>query len=261
MLSHIKLNFGIKRFIRSIPWRIDTFILLPVWRSITQRFVSQIIRHYGADYRWGDEKSQNIEKKTNNLGYGLFHYSFIRNMKPKRILCIGSMYGYIPFMMTRACQDNTFGHVDFVDAGFDMKSSGDKHTHYFGQGFWARIDWKRHFSYLLDFSYITFYQLTSQDFAKQSSHQYDYIYLDGDHSYEGAVQDLRLFWKRLNKNGFLCFHDIHFKKNLEGVKFEFWKIWEDLAPMPYKFEVSNNYSGLGIIQKKNQTSPITYLRK
>jgi len=55
----------------------------------------------------------------------------IRNQKPKKILCVGSMYGYIPYMLAKACEENGFGHVDFIDVGFNLKDSNDKMTHYF----------------------------------------------------------------------------------------------------------------------------------
>jgi hypothetical protein len=40
-------------------------------------------------------------------------------MRPKRVLCVGSRYGYIPAICAYACKENNYGVVDFVDAGFD----------------------------------------------------------------------------------------------------------------------------------------------
>lgn len=119
-----------------------------------------------------------------------------------------------------------------------MQSSIDSDKHYFGQGFWKKIDPQKHFSYLVKDHNITTYIMKSSDFAKKYKYKYDYIHLDGDHSYNGAWRDLRIFWPRLIKGGFLCFHDIDFSKILEGVSYEFGKIWNDLRSMPYKFELS-----------------------
>ncbi len=260
--SSIRLNLGIKRaleknfFPRFIQLRqkmwekifwFDSLFLFPLYHAFERYFYNRIVYHYGADYRWNDQRSQNLEKSTQNLGYGLIHYAIIRNQKPNRVLCIGSMYGFIPYMMAKACMENQMGFVDFVDASYDMKKRGNKH--YYGQGFWKTIKPNEHFRYLGVNKYIATHLMTSAQFAKKENWNYDYIYLDGDHSYKGAMTNIRLFWPRLNQNGFLCFHDIDYDRVAEGVRFEHGKAWRDLSFLPYKFCLTNHYSGLGFIQK------------
>ena len=265
LYNSIHLNLGIKRFLnrlifsqRHINW-LDNHFLFPFYLSLEKYFYTRIVSHYGADYRWGDEKSQNLDKKNYNFGYGYIHYSLIRNQRPKRILCLGSMYGFIPYMMARACKENGYGHVDFVDANYDIHDTKYSNSHYYGQGFWKKATTKDHFKYLGVNEYITSYVMTNTDFAKKYNYDYDYIYLDADHSYKGALQNLRLFWSKLVKEGFLCFHDIHFDRTLEGVVFEHGKVWKKLSKMPYKFELSNHYSGLGFVQKLTDDNPTNYL--
>ncbi len=266
LYDSIHLNLGIKKLTQLLIQiflhqtdRFDTIILYPIYTLLTKYFYSRIIFHYGADYHWGDEKSQNLDKKLGNFGYGEIHYAFIRNQRPKRILCLGSMYGYIPYMMARACKENGYGHVDFVDANYDINNSKFKGKHYYGQGFWQKSVIKDHFTYLGVNRYITTYSMNNSDFAKKYKYNYDYIYLDADHSYKGAIINLKLFWSSLTKEGFLCFHDIHFDRTLSGLIFEHGKIWKKLSAMPYKFELSNHYSGLGFIQKITNDHPMTHL--
>lgn len=264
LYDSIRLNLGIKTYLRKLNfieqslYRIDNSILYPVYGFLEKYFFKRIISHYGADYHWGDEKSQNLSLKKYNFGYGYYHYALIRNQKPKRVLCIGSMYGYIPYLMAKACKENRKGHVDFVDAGFDMGSN--KSNNYYGQGFWKKIDADKHFGYLGANKYISTFVMTSARFAKLNKEEYDYIYLDGDHSYKGAVENLKLFWPRLRKEGFFCFHDIHFDRVLRGMLFEHGRIWKDLSKMPFKFELSNHYSGLGFIQKLTDDNPLRFVR-
>ena len=59
---------------------------------------------------------QNVDSKADYFGFGLIHYSLVTNIKPKRILCIGSKKGFIPAVCALACRDNRFGTVDFVVA-------------------------------------------------------------------------------------------------------------------------------------------------
>jgi len=254
LINKIRLNLGIKRLLLDIKNHIDTYIIYSLYEQIHSYLFKNTVDHYGADYKWGDTKSQNLDKKTKNYGYALIHQALIRNLKPKRLLCIGSMYGYIPYKIAEACEKNKIGHVDFVDANFNIHNSQDRSKHFFGAGFWSKINPNKHFSYLLQNKRISTNIMTSLEFSqKHPNRKYDYIYLDGDHSYEGASIDLYLFWPHLNLEGFICLHDIHFAQNLEGVKFEYHKIWKDLEKMPNKFECSNHYSGLGFIQKIQNT--------
>jgi hypothetical protein len=36
---------------------------------------------------------------------------------------------------------------------------------------------------------------------------FDIIYIDGDHSYEGVLRDLKLSYNKVKKNGIICGHD------------------------------------------------------
>lgn len=255
LYDSIRLNLGIKRALSSVLLRVshafDEHFLLPIFQTVNKRLYLEAAQHYGADYRWDDQKSQNINKENQSFGYGLVHYSIVRNQRPTRILCIGSMYGFIPYMLAKACMENNHGHVDFVDAGFDINDPGDTGRHIFGQGFWRKVEPKKHFSYLLNSKYITTHVMTTQSFARKfPNRKYDYIYLDGDHRYRGAKSDFQTFWPRLKEGGFISLHDIHFDTTAGGIRFEQWKLWEELVKKyPYKIEFYNKYSGLGIIQK------------
>ncbi len=255
----IRLNLGIKKFLKDARNTAETTILYPIHLKLEEYFFKRIVEYYGGDYGWRDEKSQNLNFSRHSLGYGLAHYAFVRNQKPKRILCVGSMYGFIPYMLARACKENRIGHVDFVDAGYDKRDKQNKDNHYFGEGFWKRVDPKKHFSYLGVSDYITSYIMTNSEFARKYKHRYDYMYFDADHSYKGALVNFRLFWSRLNKEGYVCLHDIHFDRTTGGVVFEHGKVWKKLHSMPFKFELSNHYSGLGFVQKLTDHNPLKYL--
>lgn len=252
-----RLNLGIKRFFKEtrksldlLRRNIDNVMVFKLFNFLDIYIKNRIIKHYGADYRWGDEKSQNINKAAGNLGYGMFHYTFIRNIKPKRVLCVGSMYGFIPYMLAKACSDNKYGKVDFVDAGYDMYNPDDPASHNFGQGTWSKVNPKEHFSYFLNNRFIDTYTMTLENFTKANRTKYDYIFFDGEPTYKGLLRDFRLVWSRISNGGYFVLHDIHLKKVLSGFHLEFWKLWRDLDSYPVKLELSNSYSGMGIIQKR-----------
>lgn len=247
--------FGIKTFVKrgykNTRFWCDNKIFNPLYYFLQIYLARRIIGYYGADYKWSDEESQNISKNKGNLGYGFLSYGMIRNSKPKRVLCIGSMYGFIPFMCALGCKDNRWGTVDFVDASYNIHDEKDKIRHAFGQGFWKKVDPKKHFSYLGVSSFITTYIIRSNQFAKKyRDRHYDFIFVDGDHTYQGVKSDFEYFWPKLNKYGFMIFHDVQKKAVLEGIKFGYWKLWQELTKKHRSWIIfPNPVSGLGIIQK------------
>lgn len=202
----------------------------------------------------GDITSQNLNSTQQFLGFGLLHYAFVRNTKPKNILCIGSRKGFIPAILALACKDNNHGVVDFVDAGFD---ESEPQKHWGGIGFWKTPEAKIHFDKISVQKYIRLHVMKTDDFAKKvkKNRKYQYIYIDGDHSYKGAKNDYTLFWPHLSTNGFMVFHDIQAKGKLDKGIFGVHKLWLELQKkndticFPFPEE-----SGLGIVQKSSGKS-------
>jgi len=74
---------------------------------------------------------------------------------------------------------------------------------------------------------VKFYNMTTDDFFKINSQEYDCIFIDADHDYDGVMKDYINSLKFIRKEGWIVFHDI--RNYNTGVK----KCWE---------EVSKNYS-------------------
>lgn len=222
---------------------IDIGVIYPSYQqSIIKRSIS---RKLVAIYN-GDE-GHNLNFEQYFLGFGLIHYSFVRNWKPKNVLCVGSRKGFIPAILALACKDNGMGHVDFVDAGYDQDQSTN---HWSGVGFWKKNNPVRHFDKIGVSNYITTYVMTTQEYAdKFPKKRYQYIYIDGDHSYKGVKLDYSLFWPRLDKKCFMSFHDVVAHGNLDQGLFGVWKFWTELKNKNNIIFPFPKDSGLGIIQK------------
>ena len=198
-----KLYWIIKRrIIRTKETLINAGFLFPSYQqSLVKRSISRkLIEIYNGD------DGHNLNYTQYFLGFGLIHYAFIRNLKPESILCVGSRKGFIPATIALACKDNDKGHIDFVDAGYDQ----DQPTkHWSGIGFWKKEDPDKHFAKIGVSDYITTYVMTTEKYAKKiPKKRYQYIYIDGDHSYEGIKLDYDLFWSRLDRGCFMSFHDV-----------------------------------------------------
>ncbi|MFC1750047.1 class I SAM-dependent methyltransferase [Pseudomonadota bacterium] len=198
------------------------------------------------DHFGGDEYGHQADKSTFDLGFGWLHYSLIRSFKPRNLLCVGSRYGYIPGIMAQACKDNHFGHVHFVDAGFGNK---DK-NHWTGVGYWKTKQGKSAFDKFRLHNQISTFVTTTKKFAsKYPQLHYDYIYIDGDHSYRGVKSDYKSLYPKLNKSGLILFHDISVKEQLPEGNYGVHKLWKELANQ-HSLEINYLGSGLGCIQKK-----------
>ncbi len=190
-----------------------------------------------------------MDLSTGNLGYGWIHYGLIRTLRARRVLCVGSRYGFIPAVCAMACRDNRVGSVDFVDAGFDMDDFVGPGQHWGGVGFWKKCNPRRYFGKFGLDKFIELFVTKSGDFeASHKKRKYDYIYLDGDHSYEGVKNDFEMFWPKLNKGGFMAIHDIG-SPDKDGNVYGTRKYWKEISK---EYKVALQFiedPGLGIVQK------------
>lgn len=199
----------------------------------------QLMKHFNAD-AYGHRA--NINKA--DLGYGWIHYSFIRMIKPKRILCVGSRHGYIPAVLAQACKDNNKGCVDFVDPGYNQEDGG----HWTGVGYWKTEAGRNCFVEHGLKNWIILYLMTSKEYAKKNNRKYEYVYIDGDHSYKGVSLDHKLFWPRLRKYGFMLFHDVCIQEKLPEGQYGVYKLWREISNK-HSFIIPFEGSGLGVVQK------------
>lgn len=203
---------------------------------IKEDIVRTIRKHYHA-------RDHNGNYDKNNLGFGFIHYSLIRNIRPKRVLVVGSQRGYVPAICALACKDEGEGHVDFVDAGYKLS---DKNG-WGGIGVWKDIKddyWKS----LEIERFITMHNERTQDFIPWSG-GYEYIYIDGDHSYKGVVDDYEWFWESLNEGGYMVFHDVSVDKDTDWGKCGVKRFWDELVKHKREYLTLPFEAGLGILRK------------
>lgn len=217
-----------------------------------------------SDIQWLKDRYQarghnnDTNKGGENLGFGYYHYAMIRNLRPEHILAVGSQRGFAPAVMAMACRDNGFGVVHFVDAALDYRDPKDNQVEgmksWGGIGLWKEVTLK----YWEDAGLLDWIQssvMTTQKYHDlvhgvgdypHEDRKYGYIYLDGDHSYEGIKRDYSLFRPHLAQGGILTMHDIDVDRDTDwgicGVK-KFWSELDEPHKMSLDFEC-----GLGIVQ-------------
>lgn len=198
------------------------------------------------DFFQADVYGHQANIATADLGFGFIHYGLLRQLKPKAVLCIGSRYGFIPAVLASACKDNGFGHVYFVDAGFDESDT----QAYTGKGFWRRPEGETVFARFGLSSFITTFVTTTRAFAAQYPDLvFDYVYVDGDHSYKGAWFDYNTFWPKLVPNGFMVWHDSSIRETLADGSYGVWKVIEKAKKTAHCITFPALTAGLAILQK------------
>ena len=95
----------------------------------------------------------------------------------------------------------------------------------------GRTIWSHYMMYNEDFKLFIENSQTEEtrDKIKEFCPQYDLIFIDGDHSYDGVKKDFELYKELLSPRGYIVFHDIdpdHIFK--DGAGGQVYKFWQDL---------------------------------
>ena len=135
-----------------------------------------------------------------NYERGILIYSLIRKYQVKSFLEIGFGRGYGAICAAMAMKENGFGEITTVDPNFDKK-----HLEFLGNIMPKEF-----------LSRINFIEATSQSFlqSKEVKDEYDFIYIDGDHTYEAVKKDWELTKDRYKK--LLLFDDYHLPSKDSG---------------------------------------------
>lgn len=180
----------------------------------------------------------------NSAGFGSIHYALITNLKPERVLAIGSRHGYVPSILALALKANGVGTIDFVDANYSDTQHGEQ-VAYGGVENWHG-DAAEKFSCFGLRDVINVHIQRSSEFFSQCDSKYGYIYLDGNHSYEGCRYDFEQSVSIAAPGALIVLHDVAVVQPGFGVNSLFSELDEKL----YSKILIPAWPGLGIIQCK-----------
>lgn len=124
------------------------------------------------------------------------------------------------------------GFTNFLEIGAAAGGNTYLFNQFFNFEYSVIIDDNKHKKHkmrkriLEDIEYIEFigdsHSQEAVDFLEKTELNYDIIFIDGDHSYEGVKKDFETFRQFLNYGGFIIFHDSHanvqVKPFIDGLK-------------------------------------------
>lgn len=146
-----------------------------------------------------------------HMGDGIMVYSIIQQLRAKNCVCIGSGGGFIPRIITQARIDL---HSQGIFEGDVNVSWGDIGVTYLVDpcndiGGPSDVSDENSF-YRTNFR-PRFVKATSEEafynFFVPQDIKIDFLYIDGDHSYEGVKLDFELYSTILSDNGVIIIHD------------------------------------------------------
>ncbi|MFF2484535.1 class I SAM-dependent methyltransferase [Paenibacillus sp. NPDC058071] len=180
-------------------------------------------------------------------GHRRFAYDLVRNMKPRVVTELGTLYGTSFFSFCQAVKDGALNTKCFaVDTWF-----GDGHTGAYDDSVFLNVQLfnNRIFSGIGHLLRGTFDQALPL-FADGSV---DVLHIDGFHTYEAVLHDLQTWLPKVAEGGVILFHDIMVRMSDFGV----YKLWEQLRDYPrLEFAHSN---GLGVLFPKGCPASLSYL--
>lgn len=145
------------------------------------------------------------------LGDGIIVYSIIQHMKAKNCVCIGSGGGYIPRLITQARLDLYESKIFEGNPDFNWGDIGSTYVVDACNGVGGPNDLENEDSFYRTHFYPRFIKETSEkayyDFFVRQDIKIDFLFIDGDHSYEGVKTDFELYSQILSENGVIMIHD------------------------------------------------------
>lgn len=168
-------------------------------------------------------------------GHELFAYNFVRNVKPRVIVELGTFTGFSFFVMAQAVKDAKLSSKLFAIDTWE----GDKHTGFYDDSVYKFVKGLKNRFYAeqkIKFLRKTFKE-ANKDFRDNSI---DLLHIDGLHTYKAVKGDFEMWLPKMNKNGVIFFHDIAVP--YFGVR----RFWAEIEKKYPTNSFSHSY-GLGII--------------
>ena len=146
-----------------------------------------------------------------HLGDGLIVYSLVQHMRAKVCVCIGSGGGFIPRIITQARIDLHNQKIFEGDPDYNWGDIGVTYLVDACNGVGGPTDIEDENSFFRMTFYPRLIKSTSvdayYDFFVRQDIKIDFLFIDGDHSYEGVKKDFELYSKIISDNGTIVLHD------------------------------------------------------
>lgn len=148
---------------------------------------------------------------TEHMGDGLIIYSLVQHMRYKNCVVIGSGGGYIPRILTQSRIDLYKQNIFGGNGDYNWGDIGSTYVVDPCNGIGGQSDIDNKDSFYRKNFYPRFVKETSEEayynFFIREDIQIDFLFIDGDHSYEGVKKDFDLYSNIITPKGMIVIHD------------------------------------------------------
>jgi predicted O-methyltransferase YrrM len=151
---------------------------------------------------------------TTQLEYSTLLYNLIINLRPKKILEIGTARGFSAAVIAKALSDSNsdaqFVTYDIVDSKTNFNWHASKHSLLdpFKDKFVSRADiWNVYDEHKQLSSLIQFESKSLSECFDKLNSKIDFVFIDGDHTYNGVKKDFVSIEKYLSDDAVVMFDD------------------------------------------------------
>ena len=148
---------------------------------------------------------------TEHMGDGLIIYSLVQHMRYKNCVVIGSGGGYIPRILTQSRIDLYKQNIFGGNGDYNLGDIGSTYVVDPCNGIGGQSDIDNEDSFYRKNFYPRFVKETSEEayynFFIREDIQIDFLFIDGDHSYEGVKKDFDLYSNIITPKGMIVIHD------------------------------------------------------
>jgi hypothetical protein len=172
-------------------------------------------------------------------GHKYFAYDLVANIKPKRIVELGTHYGTSLWAFSQSVKDQ---QIDTEIYAVDTWK-GEKHAGFYGEEVFEEVKeiQKRYYKDLeIKLIRKTFDEATA-DFQDESI---ELLHIDGLHTYEAVKRDFEKWNPKVKDDGIIIFHDVFINRDDFGV----YRFWEELKKKYKTIEFYHSF-GLGVLFK------------
>lgn len=172
-------------------------------------------------------------------GHKYFAYDLISNVKPQKIVELGTEYGTSLWSFSQAVKDQQiFAELDAIDTW-----TGDVHIGHYGEEVFKKVkEIQNKFYPELKINLIR--ETFDEALKFFGDNSIDILHIDGTHTYEAVKHDFENWFPKVKDGGIILFHDIVVIRDDFGV----YKFWKELKDKYQTIEFCYSY-GLGVLFK------------
>jgi hypothetical protein len=176
---------------------------------------------------------------TSWAGHKWFAYDLVSNVRPRRIVELGTHMGTSFFSFCQAVKDGGLAtELNAVDTW-----KGDKHAGYYGESVWEEVNniVARYYGGIdCRLLRMTF----DEAVANFEDGSIDILHIDGLHTYEAVRHDFDNWFGKVADNGIVLVHDTEMNEGDFGV----YRFWAEVKPRFPAMEFMHSF-GLGVLCK------------